>query len=381
MKKQLTTNQASLLIAVCFISTKFQRLPALLAEDFGRDSWIIFAFLVMIDFLVALIYINFLTKLKDKTLFELLEQYVGKVGKIIVCIMLIFLFLSKAVITYKGTHEFFANMLFDKLPWKYFSVLMVLLLLLMVFGGLNSLGRCCELYSFIIGFGIFATLLLGFVSVDLTNILPVLDCNIGEYAKDFLKYQPWLGDFMVIPLLFGNVKITKSPKLRMSLAYICTGIVTIIEILFFYGINEYLSVYQANELSAITQYSLIGLGIGRPDWFLVLFVFISKILACGFYVYTYTKCVSEIFNVDKNYIIELVSVVSIYFMEYFLLKNIDNAANYFRNVICYIMFAINCFILILLIVLMCIECNKNKIDAPEKQKIYYKRRCEIWWHL
>ena len=82
-------------------------------------------------------------------------------------------------------------------------------------------------------------------------------------------------------------------------------------------------------------------------------------------------------ELDKNYIIELVSVVSIYFMEYFLLKNIDNAANYFRNVICYIMFAINCIILILLIVLMCIECNKNKIDAPEKQKIYYKRRCEI----
>lgn len=376
MKKQLTTNQACMLLAVCFISTKFQRLPALLAEDFGRDSWIVFAFLVVIDFLIAIIYINLLTKLKDITLFELLEKHIGKIGKSIVCVLLIVLFLSKAIITYKGTHEFFANVLFDKLPWKYFSVLMIILLLMMVFGGLNSLGRSAELYSFVIGFGIFASLLLGFVNVDFSNCLPILDCDLGEYAKNFLKYQPWIGDFMVIPMLFGNVKITKSPKLKLSLAYASTAVVVVIEILFFYGINEYLSVYQANALSAITQYSLIGLGIGRPDWFLVLFVFISKILACGFYVYTYTKCISEIFNVNKNYIIEFVSVVSIYFIEYFIFKNLDNASNYFRNVICYIMFAINCVILTLLLVLVTIEMKKSK-NKRLPVKVYYKSRCEI----
>lgn len=365
-----------MLLAVCFISTKFQRLPALLAEDFGRDSWIVFAFLVVIDFLIAIIYINLLTKLKDITLFELLEKHIGKFGKSIVCVLLIVLFLSKAIITYKGTHEFFANVLFDKLPWKYFSVLMIILLLMMVFGGLNSLGRSAELYSFVIGFGVFASLLLGFENVDFSNCLPILDCELGEYAKNFLKYQPWIGDFMVIPMLFGNVKITKSPKLKLSLAYASTAVIVVIEILFFYGINEYLSVYQANALSAITQYSLIGLGIGRPDWFLVLFVFISKILACGFYVYTYTKCISEIFNVNKNYIIEFVSVVSIYFIEYFIFKNLDNASNYFRNVICYIMFAINCVILALLLVLVTIEMKKSK-NKRLPVKVYYKSRCKI----
>lgn len=373
MKKQLTTNQACVLLSVCLLSTKIQRLPALLVEDFGRDSWIMFFIMLIIDFLIAILFIHFLVELKDKTLFEFLEEKIGRVGKIIVSIMLLSYFLAKSIITYKGIHEFFANVLFDKLPWKYFSILFILVLLIMVFGGLNSLGRSAELYSFIIGFGIFTTLLLGVGEVKLINLLPVLDCDFGAYLKDVLKYQPWMGDFMVLPMFFGNVKITKSPKIRLSTAYITAGLIGVVEIVFFYGINQYLSVYQSNALSGITHYSLIGLGIGRPDWFLVLFVLISKIIATGFYVFSYTKCVCEIFGVQKNYTVQGISVVSLYFIEYYLFKNLENSANYYRNVICYIMFGISVVIILLLSILVCVKTRKR----TEKPSGFYKARCEI----
>lgn len=374
MKKQLTTNQACVLLAVCLLSTKIQRLPALLVEDFGRDSWIMFFIMLMFDFLVAILFIHFLVKLEDKTFFELIKERLGVSGKIVFSILLMVFFLAKAIITYKGIHEFFANVLFDKLPWKYFSILFILVLLIMVFGGLNSLGRSAELYAFMIGFGMFTTLLLGVGEVKLINLLPVLDCDFSGYLKDVLRYQPWMGDFMVLPLFFGNVKITKSPKLRLSTAYITAGLVSVVEIVFFYGINQYLSVYQSNALSAITHYSLIGLGIGRPDWFLVLFVLISKIISTGLYVFGYTKCISEIIGVQKNYITQIISVASLYFIEYYLFKNLENSANYYRNVICYIMFGINCIIIVLLMILMLKELKKEK--TPQIVN-FYRARCEI----
>ena len=224
MKKQLTVWQCMMLASVCLISTKFQRFPALIAKDYGKNGWLFIALMIVVDLLFLWMIASTLVKLKDKTFFELLEEKLGKATKIIVCVILAVYFFFKAVITYRGTHEFFANMLFDKLSWFYFSILFALLLIVMVGGGLNDIGRSVELYSYIIGFGLVASLVLGIMKTDLANILPVMDMNVADFFTNSLKHLPWLGDYLVVLFFIGNVKIDKKPTKPIMLSYGITGL-------------------------------------------------------------------------------------------------------------------------------------------------------------
>ena len=276
MKKQLTIWQATMLVAVCIVATKFQRFPALIAKDYGNNGWVYLLLMLAFDLLFLWLLVSSLAKLKDKTFFELIEDKLGKVAKTIICAIVALYFFFKSVVTYRGTHEFFANMLFDKLSWFYFSILFALLLIVMVGGGLNNIGRSAELYSYIIAFGLITSIILGMLKVDLLNIMPIMDVEFGLFAKNSIKHLPWLGDYLIVLLFIGNVKIDKNPVKPIMVSYIVTSLLIVSVYVIFYCINESLSVYQANSLSAITQYSLIGLGVGRPDWFLVLFVFLSK---------------------------------------------------------------------------------------------------------
>ncbi len=378
MKKQLTVWQCTMLVAVCIVATKFQRFPALIAKDYGNNGWVYLLLMLLFDLLFVWLLVSSLTKLKDKTFFELLEEKLGKVVKTIICVIVAFYFFFKSVVTYRGTHEFFANMLFDKLSWFYFSILFALLLIIMVGGGLNNIGRSAELYSYIIAFGLITSIILGILKVDLWNIMPIMDMDVGVFAKSSIKHLPWLGDYLVILLFIGNVKIDKNPVKPIMLSYIATSLLIVTVYIIFYCINESLSVYQANSLSAITQYSLIGLGVGRPDWFLVLFVFLSTIIANAFYVYAYTLSVSEIFNLKRSYLFISSMVFVLFIVDNIVLKNIQSSLSFMHNYVSFLAL----FVGISMPILVKCLAGKSNVSAIKKKHrdkaVYYKERCAIW---
>ena len=377
MKKQLTVWQCTMLVAVCIISTKFQRFPALIAKDYGNNGWVFLLLMLLVDLLFVWLIVSTLTKLKDKTFFELIEEKLGKVVKIITCVILSVYFFFKAVITYRGTHEFFANMLFDKLSWFYFSILFALLLIVMVGGGLNDIGRSAELYSYIIGFGLVTAIMLGVIKVDLWNIMPIMDIEMGEFAKSSVKHLPWLGDYLITLFFIGNVKIEKNPTKPIMFSYGVTSLLIVSVYIIFYCINESLSVYQANSLSAITQYSLIGLGVGRPDWFLVLFVFLSTIIANAFYVYAYTLSVSEIFMFKRNYILIGSMVFLLFIVDNIILKNIQSSITFMHDYVSYLALFVGVSMPIIVKILAGRN-NDGKIKHRHKNKmVFYKERCQL----
>lgn len=378
MKKQLTIWQCTMLVAVCIIATKFQRFPALLAKDYESNGWVFLLCMLVFDLFFVWLVVSTLKKLKDKTLFELLEEKLGKVVKIIICIILAVYFFFKAVITYRGTHEFFANMLFDKLSWFYFSILFALLLIVMVGGGLNDIGRSAELYSYIIGFGLITSIALGVIKTDLWNIMPIMDMEIGDFLGSSLKHLPWLGDYLIILFFIGNVKLDKSPTKPIMLSYTVTSLLIVTVYVIFYCINESLSVYQANSLSAITQYSLIGLGVGRPDWFLVLFVFMSTIIANAFYVYAYTLSVSEIFMFKRSYLLISIMVFILFIVDNIVLKNIQSSIDFVHQYVSYLALFVGTVMPILVKILAGVGNHNNCSHHNHSGKqVYYKARCEI----
>ncbi len=378
MKKQLTVWQASVLFAVCVLSTKFQRLPALMAQDFGRDIGVMLIIMTMFDFLIGLLFINLLCKHKDMTFFDLVQQKLGSVGRFIISLLIALYFFGKTIITYKGTHEFFANILFDKLSWSVFSLLLVVMILIMVIGGLNVIGRSAELYVFVIGICAVAVIGLGLVRADFQSLFPILHTGGSEKFLSCIKFQPWMGDYVVVLLLMGNIKIQQNQSARAPLiwAYALSAGLNIIGTTVFYAVNQHMSVFQPNALSALTQYTLVTLGIGRPDWFLVLFVFISKLIATAMYVYGCSHAITEMFNIKKPLFVELAVVGIIYIIDNFVLVNIEKSVGFVQYYLSYYMFGVCMLLTILVCIFSCLKVKKKRGRKAQIKNTQTRR--EAW---
>lgn len=324
MNKILTKRQAIILFACLIISFKVQRLPALLCDDFGRDCYIALALFFAIDFLILIAVLGVYKKLGENTIFEYIEKNAGKFWLIVFCVLTIIFFMFKGVIAYKQIHEFFANTLFNRLPWKYFGFIFIALLVLMIGNGLKNIGRTSELYVYLMAFCIVAIVVLGTFSADYLRLLPILDIDINETAPSLIKYSCWFLDPIILLYFGGRVKEDKS---HIKRGYILTHIICAVFVIFgtatFYAVNEYMVGFQSNGLTALTEYSLIKLGVGRPDWFLVLFVNIANIIVASLLLYIVAEAFSKIINKKVNYLVSAGVMVAVYLWDEFLYRNLE----------------------------------------------------------
>ena len=79
-------------------------------------------------------------------------------------------------------------------------------------------------------------------------------------------------------------------------------------------------------ITDISEFSLLNLEIGRLDWFLMLGVQTSTIIACAIDVYLASYNFAKVFDIKKSYKISIVIVAIVYLLDVFVFKNITNSA-------------------------------------------------------
>lgn len=358
----ISEKQAIILFAIIIIATKFQRFPSLVAQLFGRDGWLVVLAVGVIELLFLLLLLGSFSRLNKKTIFETFKDRFGLGGQIFVGIVLFVYFYFMCILTYKSNHEFFAKTLFDKLPWEFYSIILIMFLFVMVKCGINSISRTSELLSWVIGFGLFFALLLGVVEAKFERLMPILDVDIKEFGENLLKIVPWFGDFMYLIPMFGLIQVKEENEKRFKKSLVWTYVVgTMVVSLFyvvFYCLNGNLSVFQSSGISSITVYTLIGLGIGRPDWFLVLFAFLATILCTAYTSWVLIVSLSKIFNVKVNVLMIVIGLCLIYVGDVFVLTTIEVAVDFYQNFVSIFAIAVN-IVLPVLCVIACRRRNAN----------------------
>jgi len=332
MNKVLSKRQAIILFACLIISFKLQRLPALLCDDFGRDAYIAMALFFAVDFLLLLVVLGVYKRLGDSTIYEYIEKHAGRFWLVVFCVLTIVFFIFKGVIAYKQIHEFFANTLFNRLPWKYFGFLFIALLTLIIGNGLKNIGRTSELYVYLMVFSIVSIVALGIFTADYLRLLPVLDIDLGEKSSHMFDYACWFLDPLILLYFAGRVK--ENPK-KTKRGYILTHIFCSIFVIFgtatFYAINEYMVGFQSNGLTSMTEFSLIKLGIGRPDWFLVLFVNIANVIVASLLLFVVADAFTKIIKKRVNYLVSAGTMMFVYFWDEFLYRNLEITMFFTKN--------------------------------------------------
>ncbi len=322
MTKCITKNQAMFLLLICLIGTKFQRLPSFLSDVAGKGFWVVVLLYLVIDGFFLLLSLKIINMSNGLTLPELLEKTIGKfMTKVILALLGIYFFVT-AILPYESVHEVFADIIFDSLPWKYFAFFLLVSMGAIAVSGLTNIGRMCQMFFPVIAFGVVGLFLLGATTTDLSQILPVTETVVSSVFEGFYKSTLWFGNFTILYILMGKIKDQGNKKWgRIKLSFFLSALFVAFSFVVFYGIYGNITPLKPNWLTKVSQFALLSLDIGRPDWFLILFAELATILTAGIFVFCSATCFKEVFKTKKINIIIYTILILLYLNTNFIFKS------------------------------------------------------------
>lgn len=335
-KKDLTRFQAVCLLTICFVANKTQRLPSLISANVGRHGWIVNLVLGGIELLMLCLFL-FASKFSGgRTCYKLCENAGGKwFAKFIVFFFAIY-FMLNALLPYEAVHEVFSNVLFDHLSWEFYSLFIVFAIAFFASKGLVTIGRIGELFFVLILSSLLLLIILGGFTTSFVRILPIFDIDWSKIFQTCYGFSLWFGDFIIMYLFMGRIKDDGKKKDWIFVVSLAVSVVLMsFAYVIFYGLYGRLSSEQTNAISAISQFSLLSLDIGRVDWFLVLFFEISTFISSGVYVFGASKFFSEVFETKTHNLFAVTLPLVIYFLDIFIFKSIGQGVGSLAFVVKY----------------------------------------------
>ena len=322
MIKSISKKQAIYLLLICLVGTKFQRLPSFLADVSGKGFWLVFCLYLLIDGLFLLLALKIIDLGDGATLYEMLEKTTGKIFSKIIFVLFGVYFFIITILPYESVHEVFADIIFDSLPWKFFAIFMLIAMGTIAVSGLRNIGRMCQMFFYLILVGILGLFLLGASTSDVTAILPIYDVSISSIFTGVYKSSLWFGNFMILFVFMGRIHNQEDKKWGgIKLSYFASGLFITAMCIVFYGIYEHITPLKRNLLTKISQFSLLSLDVGRPDWFLILFAELATILTAGIFIYCSAVSFREVFKCKKINIIIYILLFLLYINTNYLIRS------------------------------------------------------------
>ncbi len=317
----MTSRQFYVILCVFIISLKVQKMPALVSSVLGTHSYVLFLLYFLVDIIGVLLAFFVLKVLKRH---DFLKVKRGKFITLFINIGLIFIsiyFILQATLFYESIQDLFSHVLFDNLPWTVFSLLLVACVFYLAASGISNLARNFELYFFIIAISYLGLAIFGGISTDFTVVLPFQEISLTKIFGQFVNFNIWFGDFFLVLFLGINAK---DIKLKWTLlVYFLSAIFVVLLLIEFEGIYLNYAGMQPNLISMISEQTMLGLDIGRVDWFLILITEVGAILSCGVCLHFAKNCISIVIpKVKSNYIL-FALVAALYLLDVIYLVDLN----------------------------------------------------------
>lgn len=363
----MSSRQFYIMVCIGVLSMKMQKLPGLVYDKVGKDGWLIFLMYLLIN--VALIFISFfvIKRLKaEKLLSPAKNKFFCIVRRVLLFIASLY-FLSQALLLYEHIQALFANTLFDNLSWALFSLFLLFAVYFLAYRGIENIALNYEIYCWVILGSFLLIAVLGFGYTDFSVVLPIQTINFKNIISSISEFSFWFGDALLI-LILGlkskNIKLSKT-----LLVYILSMIFMTVLVVEFYGMYGDYSVTQAGLISVLSGQSLLGLNIGRIDWFLILFAEIGAILTCSIYLYYSNTCAKSVFPKFNSFVISLIIIVVLYCMDVFYFVDMSAKIDFFKGFLSHWVLVLQLVVVVLLFILSL----KQKSDSQNKFKPQKKR--------
>ncbi len=312
----MTCRQFYIMIAVFVISLKIQKLPCFVSAALEKDGYLLILLYFIIEFALICLAMFIAKRTKDQS-YEFSDSVVLRVLKNLLLIAVAFYFLMQGVLFYEAIQDLFSHILFENLPWTLFSILLIALVFYLANSGLKNISLSFELYAFIIFGSLLLITIFGAVRTDFSTVLPFQTINFGKIVSSATDFSFWFGDFFIVLLL---AREAKEIKLKWTLlVYTISMLLLCLMYVEFYSIYVSYSSMQPSMISTLSEQSMLGVDIGRIDWFLILLSEIGTILCSGVCLYFAKKSLHSVIpKIGEGYILAALMLI-LYLLDILLL--------------------------------------------------------------
>ncbi len=312
MKKLLTSRQLSMILFISVISLKFLVFPAITTKFAGRSAYVSFFLYLLIELSIIVLVLLFVKKYNNYTFSEVLTLTFGKVFAKIVFFVLFIYFIFKTLFLIKETHNYFLEVIFDDLPWIYFTLPLTAYILFVMTKSINIMARTIEILFWFLIVSIGLTVLAPSYRIDLFNILPMFENGLIPVFNGMLYSSFSFGDFLVLLLLMGRIDFSNGGYKKICFY----GIFCLIFVTAFYVV--FTAIFDNTGINHILAISDISVRSSYPytqeklDWLAILIWSIVLLFQIGVYAIITKNCFNEVFKFKSEYV-AIVTIATILF--------------------------------------------------------------------
>lgn len=261
-----------------------------IGDEAKQDAWIAVAIAMVLGAGLTAFYIFMLKKLPGKNLFEILQFCFGKPLGNIIGLSYILYFIYMAAMVLRDFLELMTTTIFENTPIEAIAFSMILVIIYLLYLGLEVFGRTTEIFipyifSFILLIGL-AILFSG--EMEYKNLQPVLAEGFGPILKTVF---PGIITFPFGEIVAFMVIIPYASKLEKAgkvciIAVLCSGVIIIYDMLIQIATLGVSTKERVNFplLSAAREISLMAF-IERVDLIIVFIVMFGILVKTGVFFY------------------------------------------------------------------------------------------------
>ena len=200
-KGKISSLQMAIIMYPTIVATAILNVPSLTGKYAKSDLWLSPILASITGFVTVYIVYRLYQLYPKQTVIQFSEQIMGRfVGKILGVLFLFFYIQATGQIT-RTYAEFIVDSFLVTTPISVIIASMVFLCALIVYGGLEGLGRAAELFFPVFVFPLLILMILVFPDLEFKNIFPILADGIMPPLKGAIVPSGWFTEFFLITFL------------------------------------------------------------------------------------------------------------------------------------------------------------------------------------
>lgn len=301
MRNNIKMSQIALLLLILLPGGKYISLPVILASQVGRDSWIVVALLLLCD-LVALCFLLWAVRnnVNKYNFAQILDRSIGRVGRIILLVTMFCWLALRMVTLATSMYNIFYVAFGIKANWLGYILPLVAVMMFLVSRGMMCIARLNQILAPLILLAVISIIIYPLLTVDKSNLLPILSNGMGEVMQSLLGNNFWFADYFFLYFALGDIKLGRGGSRVVVGAFVCGALLCVAMNGVFIALYGSLAPYTDLAMSKVSQYALSLSSSGRLDWLSLSVWTLSVFIKLAVLAYSMYVCMVYIFGIAST---------------------------------------------------------------------------------
>lgn len=298
MRNNVKMSQLALLLLVLLPGGKYISLPVILATQVGRDSWIVVAVLLLFD-LVALSMLlwGIRHNVNKYNFVQVLDSSIGVVGRTVVLIVMLAWLSLRMITLATSMYNVFYVAFGIKANWLGYVLPLAGVMIFLISRGFMCIARLNQILAPLILIAVLSIIIYPLLTVDKSNLLPILSGGVGDVAGTLLGNNFWFADYFFLYFVLGDIKLDKGGSTVMLVCFGAGALLCVAMNGVFIALYGALAPYTDMAMSKVSQYALVLSSSGRLDWLSLSVWTLSVFIKLTVLAYSMYVCIIYMFGI------------------------------------------------------------------------------------